>query len=349
MPKVSVILTTYNRTHLVGEAIESVLAQTYQDWELIVMDDGSADGTGDIVKAFAQKDSRVRCIHRENMGISAVRARSIAFAEGEYITFLDDDDEFAPDKLERQVSFLDAHPEAGLVYSYVDMIDAEKKLIRKWPYRAAESFVALIKDCVIQPNATLVRMECFKRLGTFRLDFKGGDDYEMWLRIAKFYPIAFLPFTAGTYRWHTSNFSHDWKKRCFNDVNVFKAVRAYDLSCEERKAVTQRVIELTYTKGSDAFSRGDYRDALFYFTQALRFGKTLGIHIAWGRSKNWFYGLLRPYVALVLAAVLFPLRGSSPKSFIGDPRLPRKGAASLKHSGTTPVPAGNGTEGVQNA
>lgn len=303
MPQVSVILTTYNRADLIGEAIKSVLAQTYRDWELIVMDDGSTDGTGEVVKAFVQKDSRIRHIRQSNRGISAARARSIAFARGEYVAFLDDDDEFMADKLEFQVRFLDAHPEIGMVYSYVDMVDAEKKLIQKWPsYGFAQNFVELIKDCFIQPNAALVRMECFKKLGTFRSDFRGGDDYEMWLRIAKFYPIAFLPVTVGIYRWHASNMSYNWRKRCFNDVNVFKAVSAYGLSPAERKAVVQRVIELTYTKGSDAFSEGRYRDALFYFAQALRFSKLIGIYIAWGRSQNWLYGLMRPYLAFVSSA-----------------------------------------------
>lgn len=303
MPKVSIILSTYNRAHFLKEAIESVCCQTFSDWELIVMDDGSTDGTGDIVKAWAKKDSRVRHIRRNNMGISAVRARSIAFAQGEYITFLDDDDEFAPNKLELQVPFLDAHPEVGMVYSYVEMIDAEKKLIRKWPsYSPAQNFLELIKDCFIQPNAALIRTECFEKLGSFRSDFTGGDDYEMWLRIAKHYRLAFLPVTAGTYRWHESNLSLNYKKRCFNDVNVFKAVSAYDLSGSERKAVAKRVIEMTYTRGSDAFAEGRYQDALFYFGQALRFSKLIGIHIAWGRSKNWFYGLLRPYLALASSA-----------------------------------------------
>jgi len=127
----------------------------------------------------------------------------------------------------------------------------------------------------------------------------------MWLRIAKFYPIAFLPGTVGMYNWHDTNMSYDQRKRCFNNVNIFKAVNSYDLSSVERSEVVKRVIELTYTKGSDALSARRYQEALFYFGQALRFSPVIGTYMTWGRSRNWFYGFLRPYLAMIYCGFMF--------------------------------------------
>jgi len=105
-PTVSVIIPTYNRAHLVGRSIQSVINQTYQDFEIIVVDDGSTDNTEDIIKEFQKKDKRIKHIkHNKNKGGSAARNTGIRAARGEYIAFLDSDDEWMPTKLEKQTSY----------------------------------------------------------------------------------------------------------------------------------------------------------------------------------------------------------------------------------------------------
>ena len=123
MPRVSVIIPTYNRLDYVQEAIDSVLAQTYTDYELIVVDDGSTDGTGDTLKA--RYGDRIRYLWQENQGWPAARNHGVSIAQGEYIAQLDSDDLWLPEKLVRQVPVLDACPEAVLVFSHVMQIDAE--------------------------------------------------------------------------------------------------------------------------------------------------------------------------------------------------------------------------------
>ncbi len=302
MPKVSIIISTFNRSSLLKQAIQSVYSQTFQDWELIIVDDGSTDETKKMIHDYANLDSRIIPVSQSNKGISASRAKGIEFVTGQYIASLDDDDVYVPQKIEAQFDYLEKNPSVGLVYSYVNMVDENKTILLQWPVTPAQTFFELLHDNTIPTNSCLIRKECFERLGSFRKDFKGSDDYEMWLRISKHYRIKFLPIVIGIYRWHDHNMSHNKRKRCSSDVQVFQAVMKYELSKEEKKKVFQRVIELTYTKGSDALDQKNYSDAVFYFLQSLQFNLLIGLHISWGRYSNVSYRLLRPYAALVSAA-----------------------------------------------
>ena len=121
-PKVSLIITTYNRAGLLPRAVNSVLGQTFQDYELIIVDDCSTDSTPEVVRSFS--DPRIRSFrHEVNRGLSATRNTGIANARGEYIAFLDDDDECTPNRLADQVSMLDSRPDAGMVYGWVEEVN----------------------------------------------------------------------------------------------------------------------------------------------------------------------------------------------------------------------------------
>ena len=302
-PKVTVILPTHNRAHLVGEAIQSVVSQTYSNWELIVIDDGSTDKTREAVEAFAQRDRRIRYVFQRNRGVSSVRAKGVELAQGKYVTFLDDDDAFYPEKLEIQVEFLEQHPTVELVYSYVDMVNGEKDFLRTWPTRPAVDFVGLIRECTIQPNSLLVRKECFERLGSFRTDLRSCDDYDMWLRIAKIYPIEFLPAHVGTYRWHDGNLSFNWRRRCQSYVRIFKWWLRQNLMGEERREVTLSALRMTYLHAVDAFEARDYDKAAYYFLMSLKFSPFVGQLVPWSRFSNGLYRLLKPYAAFLYCHV----------------------------------------------
>ena len=164
---ITVIIGAYNAERYLGEAIESVLAQTHPNVELIVVDDGSTDRTGEIAESYGEP---VRCIRQPNGGMAASRNRAIPEARGEYLAFLDADDRFPPDKLERQLAVLEAQPELDIVYGHVteflspDLDEAARALLRApehdvpWP----------------TPNLMLVRRESFLRVGLFSTDLKVG-------------------------------------------------------------------------------------------------------------------------------------------------------------------------------
>jgi len=194
-PTVSVIIPTYNRAHLVGRAIRSVLNQTFQDFEIIVVDDGSTDNTEEVVKSF--NDPRIRYIrHEQNRGGSAARNTGIRAASGEYIAFLDSDDEWLPEKLARQVQLLRASDETvGLVYTRVCYFDSTGKR-HPGPVPKARGYVwqALLEENVIgTASSVIVRKACFDRVGLFDERFPARQDREMWVRISQHFQVEFLP------------------------------------------------------------------------------------------------------------------------------------------------------------
>lgn len=181
-PLVSVVIPTYNRADWLCEAVESVLAQTYAPIEIIVVDDGSTDGTPDMLAA---RFPAVRCIVQPNAGVSAARNRGLAAAAGQYINFLDDDDLFMPDKIARQVARLEADPELFLVHCrYHDVDAAGHKLGRVGVLPEGEALPDLLRGNFIWMSAPLIRREAVERVGGFDETLSTCADYDLWLRLA---------------------------------------------------------------------------------------------------------------------------------------------------------------------
>ena len=211
-PTVSVIIPTYNRANLVDKAIKSVLSQTYQDFEIIVIDDGSTDNTEEIIRGF--KDKRVKYIkkYKKNRGISATRNIGIKVARGKYIASLDSDDEWLPDKLDKQIKILqDGPPELGVVYSNSCYIDESGKNINKLPKpKKLEGYIyedLLGGNYVGTPSTVLIRKECFHRVGLFDDLLNAQADWDMWIRIAKYYRFALIKIPLVKYRLHSDQLS----------------------------------------------------------------------------------------------------------------------------------------------
>lgn len=191
-PTVSVILPTYNRAHLVGRAIRSVLDQTYQDFEVIIVDDGSRDNTEEIINSFT--DTRIRYIrHQQNKGGSAARNTGIKLANGKYIAFQDSDDEWLPQKLEIQVeAFSTASSEVGVVYT--DMLRIEKDGKIKYWHSPTVTYGNLIDTKILeyQPfkigiQSALIKRECFNKVGFFDEMLPRFIDLDLFIRLLKDY------------------------------------------------------------------------------------------------------------------------------------------------------------------
>jgi len=195
MPKVSVIIPTYNRARYLLRALQSVLDQTFQDLEIVVVDDASTDETPQIVKALP--DPRIRYFrHQTNMQEAGSRNTGVQNSVGAYIAFLDDDDVWLSQKLAMQVDLLDRKPsKIGAVYSSFLKIDAESgKVLGQWnAEKRGNVSDALREDNWIGiPSTILVRRECFDRVGLFDEKVEFGLDYDMWIRIAQFYEFDYL-------------------------------------------------------------------------------------------------------------------------------------------------------------
>jgi len=194
-PLVSVIIPTYNRAHLLGRAIQSVLNQTYQDFELIIVDDASSDNTEEVVKSF--HDDRIKYIrHDENKGAGAARNTGIKAARGEYIAFQDDDDKWLPNKLEKQVKVLeDSPPEIGVVYTDFQRFDKKsenKPKMVKVMRISGDIHGALLEDNFIGTPTVLVKKQCFEKVGMFDEELPQLEDWELWIRISKYYHFRYI-------------------------------------------------------------------------------------------------------------------------------------------------------------
>lgn len=200
--KVSVVLPTYDRPDLVGRAIDSVLSQTYQNLECIVVDDHSPESeTTDLVTALAnEKIKYIR--HQENRGLSAARNTGIEEAEGEFLAFLDDDDEWLPEKLEKQMTLIDGLPrEYGLVYCWMDYINTQGKVERAYrPKYRGDILPHVLDGQRIGAGSTLLlRAEVANDVGGFDENLPRGIDGDFIRRVCREYKVDFVPETLVRY------------------------------------------------------------------------------------------------------------------------------------------------------
>ena len=206
-PLVSAIIPTYNRASYVCQAIESALAQAYDNVEIVVVDDGSTDDTR---SALAPCEGRIRYIYQENQGVSAARNTGIAASTGDHIAFLDSDDIWLPGKLTHQMSFMVAHPEVGMVASHAIAIDRGGTVLTGealCPYQG-EGYVSIETNVLSSPlpiDTLIVRRDCLPTPHAFTPGVPFGEDWEMCLRIGSRYPIWFIARPLAGIRFHNSN------------------------------------------------------------------------------------------------------------------------------------------------
>lgn len=190
-PVVSVVIPTFNRWPMVGEAVASVLAQTYGDLELIVVDDGSTDDTG---RELAKFGDRLRYFATENRGAAAARNFGVRQARGRYVAFLDSDDLWRPSKLQAQVSYMEEHPEIKVCQTEEIWIRNGVRVNPKAVHRkpSGNIFLRSLELCLVSPSAVLLTRELFKELGGFDESFPVCEDYDLWLRLAAKYPVPLI-------------------------------------------------------------------------------------------------------------------------------------------------------------
>jgi glycosyltransferase involved in cell wall biosynthesis len=190
-PLVSVIIPTYNRAWVLREAIDSVLAQEFKDFELIVVDDGSTDNTGEILDSYEQD---ILVLRQSNKGVSAARNRGIAAAAGRLIAFLDSDDLWLPRKLSSQVDFFKSNPAA--VINQTEEIWVRNG-VRVNPKTRHHKFSGMIFErslalCLVSPSAVMIKKNLFSEVGVFDENLPACEDYDLWLRISCRYPVDLI-------------------------------------------------------------------------------------------------------------------------------------------------------------
>lgn len=215
MPKISVIIIAYNRADLLPKAVASVLAQSYRDFELLIIDDGSTDGTEAYVRGLMPRDGRVIYFKNEfNLGISKSRNRGVALARGEYIAMLDSDDYWIDnDKLKIQAAYLDAHPEAGLIGTAIRCEDETGRTLKEDVYAISDEEIRrrLLWKNQIAQSSVLFRKNAFVKAGGYDESFSIGEDYDLWLKMGRDFKFANLPEVMAAYLIHSGGITKERK------------------------------------------------------------------------------------------------------------------------------------------
>ena len=204
MARVTVIVPSYNHDKFVAEAIQSVLDQTYQDFEIVITDDGSSDQSVSIIKSFTDPRIKLFCFD-QNQGACVAGNKCLSEAKGEFIAMLSSDDVFAPDKLEKQVRFLDHNPDIGAVFSYAQIIDEDGNDLADKNHFYQQIFIQPNRtrfewlnhfffkgNCLCHPSV-LIRKECYDQVGQFDERFAQLPDYDFWIRLCMKYEIHIIP------------------------------------------------------------------------------------------------------------------------------------------------------------
>jgi glycosyltransferase involved in cell wall biosynthesis len=234
MPQVSIIIPSYNHEKYVEEAIESILVQTFQDFEIVITDDASADATVKLIKKY--DDPRIKLIcFEENRGACAAANSCIQNSTGELIALLNSDDVFVSSKLEKQVNFLDKHQEIGAVFSYAQTIDDEgnkidhgyKKLFIQPNRTRFEwlNFFFFNLNCLCHPSI-LIRRTCYDQIGLYDERFAQLPDYDQWIRLCMKYEIHILPEELVKYRIRDNEANASGNR---SDVRIRAQIELYEI------------------------------------------------------------------------------------------------------------------------
>lgn len=332
MPIVSVVIPTYNYARYIHQAIDSVLAQTFTDYEIIVIDDGSTDDTADVIRRYGD---RVRYEFQENMGLPMTRNRGCAIARGEYFAFLDADDVWLPEKLAVQVHALERHPEAGMVCGSMYRIDVEGRPLPgpKPSIPPGETPIEMLERGTALPSTWIVRRSCFEAIGGFDAHLTAMEDYEFALRAAAHSPVICLPEVLVNYRMHTGSMSShsEWMARGY--IQVFDKLLGEWKDPILRRIMRRSRAQYRYRLGKIRFREDDTDSARRLIARAI----VEAPGFAWPRGtpmRPWsrFLRMSRPY-ALLLGVCIAPdaarsrMKADAPAPGRLSPERNPKGAA----------------------
>ena len=264
---ISVVIPTYNRAHMVGRSIRSVLEQTFQDFELIIVDDGSTDNTEEVVRSFG--DGRIRYVrHEQNKGEAAARNTGVKLAEGKYVASQDSDDEWLPEKLARQVEILDnSPPEVGVVYTgFWKTQNGRKTYIPfSWVKQPNGNLhKQLLRGNFIGSPVTLIRKECFEKAGMFDERLTNVVDWELWIRISKHYHFRYIAEPLVIAYYHSENISSS-RQSLIDALELILEKHSEDFE-KEKKMLAKQCFDI----GSLLIANGESDKAMRYLKRAVR-------------------------------------------------------------------------------
>lgn len=290
---ISIITPVYNAENFLSLTCNSVLQQTWQKWELILVDDCSTDGSSGIMRNYAAQDDRVKCIYlNKNGGAARARNQGIKVARGEFIAFLDADDLWAPQKLEKQLGAFDDRTTLGLVATNGSMFDNNgvSPNLMVQPEKIQRGSISLadfiVKGLLLVTSSVMVKAECFSKCGVFKEIYAIGEDYELWMRIIRNFEVEFLDERLFFYRKHDTNTTHDiCKNRCCK-IKIFENEILPNLGLlgDFRDEFLYKLQKMYTTAGKMLSKAGEKNQADVFFGKAIELGMSPLV-----TSRAWFY------------------------------------------------------------
>jgi glycosyltransferase involved in cell wall biosynthesis len=271
---VSVIIPTYNRAGWVTEAVASVLAQTCRNFELLVVDDGSTDGTMEALAPFRGKLCYLRT--RRNRGVAAARNLGAAAARGQWLAFLDSDDLWRPEKLARQVEYLKAHPDLEICQTEEIWVRRGVRVNPPHSHRkvGGRIFLPSLARCLVSPSAVMISRRLFWEAGGFDESLPACEDYDLWLRLAWRHDIGLVPEPLVVKRGgHPDQLSRAWGLDRFRIRALLKLLQEPKLPAPYREAVRRTLAEKCRIYAQGCAKRGRLAEAAHYRELAGEAGK----------------------------------------------------------------------------
>lgn len=286
MGLVSVVIPLYNKTHYIRRAIDSVLAQTYSNFELIVVDDGSTDGSGDVVRLYA--DPRIRLITQENAGVSAARNQGVDLATGEWVAFLDADDEWMPRFLERAIGFALAHRSLATIFTNITSFRENTPWL-VCPFSEAcvlddyFAFSILNGGRGITASSVMVRKQSLEAIGGFPVSIRRSEDGDTWIRLALRAKVGCVPEVLAVYHNEVAGSGTLWPEPFFPEgVKTLRRLRAEDgipQHLNNHMWRLENLYLLTYARDLNAYGdrqrarRVLFRECSWRYCPPVRFAK----------------------------------------------------------------------------
>jgi glycosyltransferase involved in cell wall biosynthesis len=303
MPQISVIIPVYNAEQTIKETIESVLSQTLSQFEIIVINDGSQDKTLEVVSRIL--DPRLKVLSYPNAGVSVSRNRGISQAAGDYVSFLDADDLWTPDKLETQLKALQANPQAAVAYSWTDWIDESGQFLRSGGHISVNGDVyakLLLRDFVESGSNPLIRRQALTEVGGFDESLNLAADWDMWLRLAARYEFVAVPSSQILYRVSPNSMSSNVWKMEAESLQIIErafAVAPESLQHLKREVLGSRYKYLTFKSLEGTPERKKGLAAVRFLWQMVRYDRSMLL-----RSQILAIVLVKIAIAILLPSQL---------------------------------------------
>jgi glycosyltransferase involved in cell wall biosynthesis len=288
VPLVSVIIPTFNRAHLLGKTLDSVLSQTFKDFEVIVIDDASVDATQALLSKYQSLLTPV--FFDNNQGVSCARNCGIELAKGRYICFLDSDDLWEPKKLEIQIKWMEEHPEIAACQTdeiwirngvRVNPMDKHKKY-------AGDIFLNSLPLCIVSPSSVMIRAETLKQVGGFDPNLPACEDYDMWLRMSSKYEFGYIDQKLLIkYGGHADQLSRKfWGMDRFRVYSLAKLLSSATLSKNQSDAVLMMLIKKCEILIKGFEKRAKIKEVGIYKEHLCRFQSLTGSSIESSEKKS---------------------------------------------------------------